>query len=68
MQLVTSSFGSSPQGFLRIMEKGSAEQTMIGMHLPTELLELIALQLPIADAICLAAANRHCRDALQSEE
>ena len=68
MQLVKSSFGSSPQGFLRIWEKGPEEQIIFGMNLPTELLELIALQLPIADTICLASANRHCRDALQSEE
>ena len=68
MQLVKSSFGSSSQGFLRIWEKGPEEQTIIGMNLPTELLELIALQLPAADAICLTSADRHCRDALQSEE
>ncbi|KAL0053312.1 hypothetical protein WJX82_004133 [Trebouxia sp. C0006] len=67
-QLVKSSFGSSSQGFLRIWEKGPEEQTIIGMNLPTELLELIALQLPAADAICLTSADRHCRDALQSEE
>jgi hypothetical protein len=68
MQQLKVSFGSSPQDFLHTWEKGPEEHNIIELNFPAELLEQIALQLPIADAICLASANRHCRDALRSEE
>ena len=68
LQLIKVSFGSSPQDVLRVLEEGPEVPNTIEMNLPTELLEQIALQLPIVDAICLASANRHCHDALQSEE
>ncbi len=68
LQLLKVSFGSSPHNFLRVWEQVPEEQTIIGMNLPTELLELIATQLPVADTICLASANHHCCDSLQSEE